>query len=324
MTSARKVLLAGDLSESEWFSYAAILRQELRAQGLDSDYEILTEHQLDKLANASVAYAQIEICVVAKPLEALWPKLTNVRWVQSLWAGVDKLLASAFIPQGIQLTRMVDPFMTETMAEAVSTHVLWLHRQMHRYAVLQRQGRWEQLVQGAAAHCQVGMVGYGELGQACAQALEGLGFNVHGFRRTKPESKVYTNEAGLTLLLNNSDIVINLLPLTPSTQGFFNAQRFSQFKRGASFVNLARGAHVDETALQAALADNLDHAILDVFAIEPLPQNHWLWQHPKVTITPHVAADSRPETVCKVVAENLCRYARGQALQFIVEPARGY
>jgi glyoxylate/hydroxypyruvate reductase len=324
MTNLRKVLLAGDLPKSQWDEYAAILRQSLQTLALDAIFDVVTEHQLDQLAKPDQAYAQVEICVVAKPTEHLWLKLSRVQWVQSLWAGVDTLLASAALPKNIQLTRMVDPFMTETMSEAACTHVLWLHRQMHRYAALQRQGRWQQLAQGPADQYQIGIVGFGELGQACAKALTGLGFKVCGYRRSQPAASVFTDEIGLSQLLSISDVVINLLPLTTSTQGFFNQQRFAQFKSNASFVNLARGRHVDELALQAALDDKLEHAILDVFAVEPLPQDHWLWKHPKVTVTPHIAADSRPETVFKVVAENLRRFALGQPLQFIVEPSRGY
>jgi glyoxylate/hydroxypyruvate reductase len=324
MTSAFNVLLAGDLPEQEWDVYAEILRNELRSIALDAYYEVFTEHQLNRQAKVKDAYAKIDVCVVAKPSDLLWPKLSQVKWVQSLWAGVEKLLANSAVPRDIQLTRMVDPFMTATMAEVACTHVLWLHRQMHRYASLQRLGHWKQLVQGPAEQCQIAIVGYGELGQACGQALTLLGFKVMGYRRTQAAANVITDELGLSQLLKQSDIVINLLPLTPSTRGFFNNQRFAQFKPNASFINLARGDHVDEVALQTALNSQLDHAILDVFSIEPLPQDSWLWTHPKVTITPHVAADSRPETVFKVVAENMRRYALGQALKFTVERARGY
>ncbi len=324
MTATLKVLLAGDLPEHEWENYAAILRNELASLGLNARYDVFTERQLNRQANTQNAYAQIDICVVAKPSEQLWLQLSHVQWVQSLWAGVEKLLANSAIPKNIQLTRMVDPFMTRTMAEAACTHVLWLHRQMHRYASQQRQGRWEQLIQGPAEQCQVGIVGFGELGQACGLALTHLGFKVAGYRRTQAVDNVFTDELGLSQLLKQSDIIINLLPLTPSTRGFFNAERFAQFKSSACFINLARGDHIDEAALHAALNSQLDHAILDVFSIEPLPQDSWFWKHPKVTITPHVAADSRPETVFKVVAENMRRYALGQPLQYIVERARGY
>jgi glyoxylate/hydroxypyruvate reductase len=324
MTATLKVLLAGDLPEHAWDGYAAILRAELESLGLNAQYEVFTEQQLNRRTNAKEAYAQIDICVVAKPAEQLWPKLRHVQWVQSLWAGVETLLANSAIPKNIQLTRLVDPFMTQTMAEAACTHVLWLHRQMHRYASQQRQGRWAQLVQGPADQCQVGVVGFGELGQACGLALTHLGFKVAGYRRTQAADSVFTDELGLSQLLKQSDIIINLLPLTPSTKGFFNEERFAQFKPNASFINLARGDHVDEVALQAALNGQLDYAILDVFSIEPLAQDSWLWKHPKVTITPHVAADSRPESMFKVVAQNMRRYALGQPLQFVVERARGY
>jgi glyoxylate/hydroxypyruvate reductase len=324
MAAVRSILLAGDLGPQEWEQYASILRIELQALGLGDAFEVFTQVQIDRLENAAYVYAQIEVAIVAKPPDALWPKLSGLKWVQSLWAGVEKLLASPTLPAGIQLTRMVDPFMTQTMAEAVCTHVLWLHRQMHRYAALQRQGRWEQLDQGPAQRCQVGIVGFGELGQACGQALSALGFSVSGYRRTSPAVNVYTDAPGLSKLLEQSDIVINLLPLTQSTTGFFNAQCFAQFKPNSSFVNLARGDHVDESALKQALGAHLEHAILDVFSIEPLPTSHWLWSHPQVTITPHVAADSRPETIFKVVADNARRYVLGQPLQFNVERSRGY
>ncbi len=321
---ALKVLLAGKLSTEQWDEYAHELSVALRQQGLTDAFELFTEAQVELLSNPAQVYAQIDVCVVANPTDVLWPKLSQVKWVQSLWAGVDKLLASPTLPLNVQISRMVDPFMTATMAEAVCTHALWLHRQMHRYAGQQRAGQWVQLKQRSAAQCQIGIVGYGELGQACAQALRALGFTVYGYRRTKPEAGVYTDEFGLQALLNQSDIVVNLLPLSSQTHEFFNAQRFAQFKSNASFINVARGDHVVESALQGALAQQLDHAILDVFSVEPLPTDHWLWRHPKVTLTPHVAADSRPETVVKVVADNMKRYINGETLQFVVDRQLGY
>jgi glyoxylate/hydroxypyruvate reductase len=266
----------------------------------------------------------IEVAIAANPQAAELAGLLNLKLVQSLWAGVEKLIGAQLIKPTISLCRMVDPSMTETMAETACTHVLWLHRQMHRYRQHQLAQSWEQLPQVSAAQRTVLIVGMGELGTACGKALEALGFNVLGYRRSNPDRSVTTSFAGLNAYCGQADIVLNLLPLTAQTEMFFSLNRFLSFKRGASFINLARGRHVDERALQKALEEHLDHAILDVFSVEPLPKDHWLWSHPKVSITPHVAADTRPETAGKVVAENLRRFFSNEPLLHRVDVSAGY
>jgi glyoxylate/hydroxypyruvate reductase A len=160
------------------------------------------------------------------------------------------------------------------------------------------------------------VLGLGQMGQAVLRRLAANGHPVRGWS---------TREGDLGTLLAGADIVINLLPLTPATRGLFDAQRFAQMRRGASFVNLARGAHVVDADLIAALdAGQLHRAVLDVFHHEPLPTDHPFWSHPKVTVLPHTAAQTDPRSAARIAAHNVLAWRAGQPIGGRVERSRGY
>ncbi len=252
-------------------------------------------------------------------------KYARLQMIQSLWMGVDRLLENPAIPAHVPMARMVDPGMPLSMAETVMAHVLAAHRQLDRYGRYQREARWRTHRQPLASERTVGVLGLGELGSRCAQALLALGFRVVGWSRSGSAVEGVEVSTDLEATLAQAEIVVNLLPLTPATTGLFCAQTFTKMPPGSVFINVARGAHVIDQDLLAALeSGHLRHAFLDVFTIEPLPLEHPYWGHPHVTVTPHIAADSDPATCVPVIAENIRRLSNDEALLHLVDRQLGY
>jgi len=226
----------------------------------------------DEVADA----ASIDVAIVANPRPGSLAGLPGLALIQSLWAGVDRLLADPSLPREVPLARMVDPAMAAAMVETALWAVLALHRGFFDYAQQQREGVWRERVQRRADEVAVVVLGLGRLGRAVAEALARRGYAVRGFslHEGAPIDGVAraSGPGALEPLLASGDIVVNLLPLTEATRGLFDARRFAAIRRGASLVNLARGAHVVEPDLLDALdAGQLRRAVLDVFAVEPLP-----------------------------------------------------
>lgn len=272
----------------------------------------------------------IELAVVANPPPGALQGLPELKLIHSLWAGVDKLLADPTVPFGVPIVRMVDPAMSRAMTETALWAVLGLHRHFFAYARQQRQAVWHQLPQRRADEVQVLVLGLGEMGSGVAQGLSRQGYRVQGWRSREGGPAlagvgVHGGEAALMRLLPEADIVANLLPLTPATRGLFDARRLGAMRTGAALVNLARGAHVVDEHLLAALdSGHLAHAVLDVFHTEPLPEDHPYWQHPKVTTLPHAAALTDARSAAEVVARNLRAWLRAEAVAPLVQRMRGY
>ncbi|WP_428415880.1 2-hydroxyacid dehydrogenase [Methylibium sp.] len=307
------VLLACDVGADEAATWRAAL-----AAALPGEHLVETTDAAD----------DIEIAIVANPRPGALAGLPRLRLIQSLWAGVDRLLVDPTLPAGVPIVRMVDPAMNVAMAETALWAVLALHRGFFRYARLQREGRWAPHGQRRADEMVVAVLGLGQMGRGAALRLSAQGYRVLGWS-ARPNAvegiETHAGDAALDALLARADIVLDLLPLTPATRGLFDATRFARMKPGAGFVNLARGAHVVEADLLAALdAGPLRHAVLDVFQTEPLPAGHAFWSHPRVTVLPHAAAQTDPRSAASVVAANLRAWRAGQSLQHVVDRARGY
>lgn len=270
----------------------------------------------------------IDVALVAYPPAGTLEKLKGAKLIQSLWMGVEKLVADPAYPKGVPLARLVDPGMVAAMSESVLYHVLDWHRRMYRYRQNQAQVRWHRFRQYMASDHTIGFLGMGELGTDAARKLLALGFNVAGWsRRPKqvPNVKSFSGEAGLDEMLATSDVVVCLLPLTAQTRGLLNRDRLEKIRKGGGLINVARGAHVVVQDLLAALdSGHLAHAYLDVFDTEPLPPESPLWRHPGVTLTPHAAALTEPRTAVKRIAENIERLRRGEPLLNLVDFSAGY
>jgi len=309
------ILLATDFDPSELATWLALLAAAL------PDETIVTDR-------AGAPAQSFDIALVASPPPGALAGLSNLRLVQSLWAGVDRLLADPGVPTDVPLARMVDPAMNEAMAETALWAVLALQRGFFDYARQQRAQQWRAHAQRRADETTVGVLGLGQMGRATVRRLVGGGYRVLGWSTRAAELPgvgTLSGEAGLAALLGQADIVVNLLPLTDATRGLFDAARLAHMPRGAALVNLARGAHVVEADLLAALdAGRLRHAVLDVFATEPLPPGHPFWRHERVTVLPHAAALTDPRSAAAIVAANVRALRAGQSPRNLVDRARGY
>lgn len=249
---------------------------------------------------------------------------TRARAALSLWAGVEKVQSNPTLT--IPLTRMVDPGQREAMVEYVTAHVLRHHVEMDRYLTV-TQG-WAQTATKLARHRKVAVLGLGELGGACAQALAALNFDICGWSRRPRDLagvRCFHGDAGLQDVLRGAEIVVLLLPMTPATENILNADTLALLAPGAAVVNPGRGALIDDDALLAALdSGTLGHATLDTFRVEPLPEDHPFRAHPNVTVSPHVASLVRVATSAEVIAENIRRGVAGEPLLHLVNRTAGY
>ena len=213
------------------------------------------------------------------------------------------------------------------MVEWVTGHVLRHHLGMDAH-INARPGEWDPVAPPLSRDRRVTILGLGELGAACGQALGALGFPVSGWSRTAksvPGITCFHGDAGLTQALERADVLVLLLPNTPQTQNTLNTDTLAMLPRGAFVLNPGRGPLIDDDALLAALdAGQVAHATLDVFRTEPLPVDHAYWHHPNVTVTPHIAAATRTDSASEVVAENLRRAETGAPLLHLVDRSRGY
>jgi glyoxylate/hydroxypyruvate reductase A len=252
----------------------------------------------------------------------------NLRLIVSMGAGVDHLLAPPGPPPGVPVVRLVDVRLTQAMSEWVLLNVLRFHRQDAAYRAQQAARVWHELPAPDTAQRRIGVLGLGALGADAAGKLAALGFPVSGWsRRPKslPGLACHHGADGLDALLRQSDILVCLLPLTPDTRGILGARAFALLPRGAVLLNAARGGHVVQPDLLAALdSGHLAGAALDVVEPEPLPHDSPIWTHPKVILTPHAASVTIPASVAPQVIDNIRRARAGQPLLNLVDPATGY
>jgi len=272
--------------------------------------------------------AGIEIALVWRPAPGLLASLPKLRLIQSLGMGVDHIFTDPELPAGVPIARLVDPDMVRQMSEYVVFAVLRHHRKMDDYGRFQREGRWNSLGLRDTAAASVGVLGMGAIGGDTARRLAELGFRVAGWSRTRkhqPGIESFHGPDGFLPFLARSQFLVCLLPLTRETEGILDRAAFAALPEGAYVINLARGGHVVEDDLLAALdTGHLAGATLDVFQAEPLPQGHRFWSHPKVHVTPHVAGLTNPRTSAAQVVENIARVRAGKPPRNRVDPGRGY
>jgi glyoxylate/hydroxypyruvate reductase len=251
----------------------------------------------------------------------------NVRFIQSTWMGADRIVAEPELPPGALLARMVAGPMTESMAEFVVASVMFVHRRFPEYLDQQSRRDWTEHHQPFASERPIGILGAGTLGAASAVMLRACGFPVRSWARTNraDDPTVLTGPDGLRDLLSTSDMVVNLLPLTPETTGIINREFFNSCRPGVGLINAGRGKHVDDAALLEALdAGHVGQAILDVFTVEPLPKDHRFWTHPRVRVMPHIAAASTGAAVAESTANGVRAYRSGSDIPNLVDGTRGY
>jgi glyoxylate/hydroxypyruvate reductase len=252
----------------------------------------------------------------------------RLRAILNTWAGVEGVVGRVRWPEHVPLVRMVEPGMNEGMAEYFTANVFRYHLDIDRAQAQSAEGVWEKWEPPLARDRTVGILGLGALGSATAAMLRPIGFRLLGWSRTPkelPGVDCRHGAEGLEAVLGRSEILVLVLPLTTATRDLVNARTLSLLPRGACLINAGRGALIDDDALLAALASGqLRHATLDVFREEPLPPAHPFWRHPGITVTPHIAALTRPSTAAEAIVAQIGRDLDGLALQHVVDPARGY
>lgn len=296
-----------------WDSYAAPLRDSFAKAGLSVD--LRRDHAPD-----CVDY------IVYAPNGGLsdFSPYSRCKAVLSLWAGVEKIVGNTSLT--MPLCRMVDPGLTAGMVEWVAGHVMRYHLDIDRSIAMQDQ--WAPRVPPLAQQRPITVLGLGALGQACAQTLAQLGFPVTAWSRSAKDVNGITclhGADGLSQALENAEIVVLLLPDTAATENTLNGETLARLPKGARIINPGRGPLIDDDALLAALnSGQIAHATLDVFRVEPLPVDHPYWGHPNVTVTPHIAAETRAVTSAPVIAENIHRGESNEPFLHLVNRELGY
>jgi glyoxylate/hydroxypyruvate reductase A len=267
----------------------------------------------------------IDVALVATHPKGALAGLPKLRFIQSLWMGVDNIVKDPDLPPGVPVARLIDPGMVAAMGETAIAYVLDWHRHFWCYRKFQQLKVWKRRRQFLASDRTIGILGLGELGSIIAARLHAMGFHVAGWsRRPKALDGVYCS-TDLDEVLRRSDAVICLLPLTPHTRGILNKDKLQKIRKDGCVINLARGGHVVIPDLLAVLdSGHLAQAYLDVFETEPLPADSPLWAHPGVTVTPHIAALTEPRTSVGKVAENIERLRRGEKPRNLVDFDAGY
>jgi len=278
-------------------------------------------------AMSADATTKAEVAVVANPDLNTLNALPNLKWIQSLWAGVEGIIGSS-LNHNIAIVRLTDPQMAESMAEAVLAWTLYLHRKMPQYKAQQTNHQWQQLTLKLPRECNVSVFGLGKLGIKAAQRLQQNQFTVRGWSNSEKSIdgiETYHGNSGFDTLLSKTDIAILLLPLTSDTKNLFDKVQLSKLTNGASIINFARGPIIVEADLIECLnQDKLEHAVLDVFNQEPLPENHPLWSHSKVTVLPHISAPTTVSTAAAIAAHNIDQYFSSGIVPPSVDRGRGY
>ena len=242
-------------------------------------------------------------------------RLPRLRWVCAVAAGVEKLLVPELAPR-VPVSRIVDTEQAEGIAQFVVLMALRHARGLPGYEAQQLERAWRRQPV-AAVRSRVAVLGTGAMGGTIARLLGAVGFEVQGWSRS--------SGIALDAVLATADIVVCALPLTPQTEGILDARAFAVMPRGAYLINVARGAHVVEPDLVAAVTSGrLSGAALDVQRREPMPADDPLWRVPGITITPHIAAQSSPQTIAAQFVEGLRCLERGDALPRTVDRALGY
>jgi glyoxylate/hydroxypyruvate reductase A len=267
----------------------------------------------------------VDIALVATPPAGTLGRLKGVKLIQSLWMGVEKLLADPGLPKGVPIARLIDPGMVGAMSESVLAHILDWHRHHYRYRAQQAERQWRRRKQYLPSDRTIGILGLGELGTDAARKLRALGFKIAGFSRRPKQIEGVQSFTDLQEMLKVSDAVVCLLPLTAQTRSILNARTLGLVREHGCLINLARGGHVVMDDLVRLLdSGHLAHAYLDVFDTEPLPASDSLWRHPGVSITPHSAALTDPRTAVPKIVENVERVRRGETPHHLVDFAAGY
>ncbi|WP_241649972.1 2-hydroxyacid dehydrogenase [Rosenbergiella collisarenosi] len=271
--------------------------------------------------------AKVRYLVTWEIPDNLLTRFPHLEVIFSVGAGADQFTTDQ-IPHGINVVRMIEPGLMDDMAAYITFSVVSLHRGMPRYLRQQQQQRWLKHETIAASRCRVGLLGFGNLGQASARVLTTLGYPCSGWSRTQKHIEAVTSYYGddqLADFLSSCDILVCLLPLTDLTRRLLDCDLFKQLPKGACLVHAGRGQQLNHQDLLDALdSGQISHAIIDVTDPEPLQADHPFWTHPSIWLTPHIASETHAETSVKVLLDNIRRHQQGLTMVGLVDMKRGY
>jgi glyoxylate/hydroxypyruvate reductase A len=268
-----------------------------------------------------------DYAVVWKPPQQMLDEQQGLRAIFNTGAGVDALMQLA-LPAGVPVIRLDDAGMSVQMAEYVCHAVVRHFRELDGYEADMANGKWSFRKPRSRVDYPVGILGLGVLGERVAKAVAQFDFPVNGWSRS-PKAldgvQCFHGEDQLADFLSASRIVVCLLPLTPETDSILNARNLTLIRAGGYVINVARGAHVVDADLLAAIdSGHLAGATLDVFRVEPLPKGHAFWSHPHITLTPHTSARTlRAESIAQI-ARKIAALQSGQSVAGLVDAGRGY
>jgi glyoxylate/hydroxypyruvate reductase A len=266
--------------------------------------------------------------MVWNPPEGMISGLTSLKGVISLAQGVDHVLKDPSFPHHLKLARLIDPYMSEAMAEWVLLAILGHHRDVAIYRQGQTDHEWIWREPKIAADNTVAIMGLGAIGSHVASKVAMMGFRTIGWSRSKKKIASvisHTGTDGFETCLAEADYLVSILPLTEETRDLYDASCFSKMKPGGIFINSGRGLQVvEDDLIQALDRDVISAAVLDVFRAEPLPANHPMWSHPRIEIWPHVSAQTNATSAGEQIIEAITAIRAGRDPKNSVDVSRGY
>jgi glyoxylate/hydroxypyruvate reductase A len=287
-------------------------------------------HLVEAVDHSAAAPAtDVRLALAWHPPDDAFAHYPDLRAVCSIGAGVDNIVNCPSLKPDVEVVRVVDPAQAQLMSGFVAWHVVSHQRSFASYRAQQQDRIWRRLPQRTAQSVPVGLLGYGEIGRKVAADLAMLGFPVMCWSRTAkqvtPSVTAYHGPAALAAMVADTEVLVNLLPLTHETRGILNNTLFNRMRRGGYLVQVGRGEHLVEADLLAALeSGHLAGAALDVFATEPLPATHPFWGHPKIVVTPHDACEVSLGAVATTLLATVDAIRAGRRPPHAVDRRRGY
>lgn len=271
---------------------------------------------------------EVEFALTWNHPRGLFKNYPNLKVVASMGAGVDHITSDSGFPESVKITRVVDPLLAEDMSYFVMTLILNKLRNLSIFQQNQAEEKWKPISYKRNREVTIGIMGLGELGSTTARLLVQNGFNVRGWANSDKNIEGVESFVGETEqeeFLNKTEILVNLLPLTPQTEKILNKELFEKLPEGAYIINVARGEHlVEHDLLEMVDSGHLSGAALDVFWQEPIREGHPFWSHPQIKVTPHIASVTHPSSVVPQIVENYERMMDEEPLKNVVALDKGY
>ncbi|MCG8545785.1 MAG: NAD(P)-binding domain-containing protein [Alphaproteobacteria bacterium] len=287
--------------------------------------DVVSLHSPSEVEDAN----SIEFALCWEPADDAFNAFPALKLISSIAAGVHNILRCSSLPQGVPITRVRDPQQAKDMAAFAVRHVVDAHRHMAEIARQETARIWNRIPYGSTQNFRVAVLGYGLMGHAASDALSHLGYDVVAYakhpRTPAGPIRLFSEKDGILAAVHDANVVIDLMPATDDTTGILDETLFSTLAEGAALIQLGRGQHLVEDDLLAALqSGQIRHAALDVFSTEPLPNDHVFWSHPKITVTPHIVAESSKDSVARLVVDDIRSVWSGMQPARIIDRSRGY